>query len=251
MAENPYAAPDAPLYGGGAMPPAPQPPSFLEQVTGVFTEPTALFQKLRQAPSWVPAVISFCVLGVLVTLVWGLKVDVDAMLRPMLERNPNIPSSQIDTVIDMQKKFIVPFGLLGAVIAPWLMVLVMGFIYWLVGKGTAEAEAPSFEQALSAASVPSLVGLVHGLLMIVMALLRPVGGLTPEKLAPTSLGYFIPAEHPKAVAALFAMDIFAIATWVLTFLAFRHLLRLKPSGALICTFFLVLFQAGFKIVFAK
>ncbi|HJV21440.1 MAG TPA: YIP1 family protein [Holophagaceae bacterium] len=251
MAENPYSTPEAPLYGGGAAATAPKPPSFLEQVTGVFTEPTALFQKLRQAPSWVPAVISFCVLGILVTLVWGLKVDADAMMRPMLERNPNIPAAQIDTIIDMQKKFILPFGLLGAVIAPWIMTAFMAFWYWLVGKGTAEAEAPTFEQALSAASVPSLVGLVHGFLMIVMALLRPVGGLTPEKLTPTSLGYFVAAESPKAVAALFALDIFAIATWCLTFLAFRHLLRLKPAGAVICTFLLVLFQAGFKILFAK
>ncbi|HJV88977.1 MAG TPA: YIP1 family protein [Holophagaceae bacterium] len=251
MAENPYSTPEAPLYGGGAAAPAPKPPSFLEQVMGVFTEPTALFQKLRQAPSWVPAVISFCVLGILVTLVWGLKVDADAMMRPMLERNPNVSAAQIDTIIDMQKKFIVPFGILGAVIAPWVMAALMGFFYWLVGKGTAEGDSPSYEQALSAASVPSLIGLVHGFLMIVMALLRPVGGLTPEKLTPTSLGYFLPAEHPKAVAAFFALDIFAIATWCLSYLAFRHLLRLKPAGAVICTFLLVLFQAGFKIIFAK
>ncbi|MBI3131607.1 MAG: YIP1 family protein [Acidobacteria bacterium] len=251
MAENPYSAPEAPLYGGGAAAPAPKPPSFLEQVMGVFTEPTALFQKLRQAPSWIPAVISFCVLGILVTLVWGMKVDVDAMARPALERNPNISAGQIDSIIEVQKKFMVPIGLVFAVAVPWLWTLFAGFLYWLVGRGLAEETAPTFEQALTASAVPSLIGLLHGGLMVLMAILRPVGGLTPEKLTPTSVGYFVAAESPKVVTALFALDIFGIATWVLSFLAFRHLLRLKLSGAVLATFLLVFFQAGLKILFAK
>lgn len=251
MTENPYASPESPLYGGGTQAPAPKAPGLMEQIVGVFTEPTALFQKLRQAPSWVPAVVLFCVLAVAVTLVWGLKVDVDAMLRPMLERNPNVSAGQIDMIIDMQKKFILPFGLMGAVFFPWIGVLLMAFLYWLVGKGMAEGEAPSYTQSLSAASVPALVGLPHGLLIILMALLRPVGGLTPEKLPPTSVGFFLPAENPKLVAALFALDLFSLATWALSFLAFRHLLKLKPAGAVLATFLLVLFQAGFKILFAK
>lgn len=251
MTENPYAQPEAPLYGGGNATPSPKPPSLLDQIVGVFTEPVALFQKLRTAPSWVPAVVSFCILGVAVTLAWGLKVDVDAMIRPALERNPQINSAQIDTIIDMQKKFILPFGLIGAVVVPWIWTLFAGFLYWLVGRGLAEGEAPSYPQALTASAVPALVGLPHGLLMVLMALLRPVGGLTPEKLAPTSLGYFIPAEHPKAVAALFAFDLFTLVTWALSYLAFRHLLRLKPAGAVLATFLLVFFQAGLKILFAK
>jgi len=242
---------DSPLYGGGSDAPTPKAPGLLDQILGVFTEPVALFQKLRTAPSWVPAVLAFCVLGVVVTLAWGMKVDVDAMIRPALERNPQINSAQIDTIIDMQKKFILPFGLMGTVVVPWICTLFAGFLYWLVGRGLAEGEAPSYSQALTASAVPALVGLPHGLLMVVMALLRPVGGLTPEKLPPTSLGFFIPAEHPKAVAALFAFDLFAIATWVLSFLAFRHLLRLKPAGAALATFLLVFFQAGLKILFAK
>ncbi|HJW33683.1 MAG TPA: YIP1 family protein [Holophagaceae bacterium] len=251
MAENPYSAPEAPLYGGGPAPSAPKPPSFLDQVVGVFTEPTALFQKLRQSPSWIPAVVSFCILGIGVTLVWGLKVDVDAMARPALERNPNVSAGQIDSIIEMQKKFMVPIGLIFAVAIPWLWTLLMGFIYWLVGRGLAEEGEPSFPQALTAASVPALVGLVHGALMIIMAFLRPVGGLTPEKLAPTSVGFFVAAESPKVVTALFALDLFSIATWALSYLACRHLLRLKVSGAILSTCLLVFLQAGLKIIFAK
>ncbi len=238
MSENPYTKPEAPLYGGGAGAPAPAPPSLMDQLTGVFTEPTALFQQLRKTPSWVGAMLLVFGLALVVTILWSTKVDVDAMIRPALEANPKVPAEQIDKIIEMQGKFIPIF-------APIMVLFIMGFVtavpalvFFLLGKSNAEGEAPTYLQALSATAVPNLFILPQQLIIAILVLLRPVGGATADKLSPTSLGYFLTVESPKLGALLRHIDPFFIGVYVLTFLALRHLLCLKPgaawAGTLIC-----------------
>ena len=101
------------LYGEQPDVPRPKAPGLMDQIVGVFTSPVELFQRLNLAPSWGWAMGAVMVASLVITVIWGLKVDVDEMLRPILERNPQIQAAQIDMVIDMQKKFILPFGILG------------------------------------------------------------------------------------------------------------------------------------------
>ena len=228
--------PNPSLYGETPAPvDQPKAPGLLDQVVGVFTEPVALFQRLNKAPSWAWAAGATAFMAILVTVVWGLKVDMDAMLRPILEANPKIDGAQIDTIISMQKKFVIPFGILGSLFGVPVVVAIIAFIYWLVGKGTAEGEPPSYLHAMSAAAVPGLVMLPHSLAVLAMCFAREVGGATPDKLAPTSLAYFVHPENPKLFALLNFVDPFVIASWAMTWLATRHLLGLKPSGATVCT----------------
>lgn len=198
--------------------PAEQPkaPGLFDQIIGVFTEPVSLFQKLNKAPSWAWAAGATAIMAIIVTIVWGLRVDMDAMLRPILEANPKIDSAQIDTIIEMQKKFIIPFGILGSLFGVPIVVAIIAFIYWLVGKATAEGPQPSYLQAMSAAAVPGLVMLPHSLAVLVMCFAREVGGATPDKLAPTSLGFFLHPENPKLLALLNFVDPFVIASFAMT-----------------------------------
>lgn len=243
--------PNAGLYGGADQAPTPKPPSLMDQLVGVFTEPSALFGKLRQAPSWVPAVLLGLVFAVAVSLVWGLKVDVDAMLRPVLERNPRISADQIDTIIQMQGKLMLPFGILGALVMPWLVTLLVAFLLWLVGRGFQEDGAPSYLQALSATAVAGLVMVPHSLLTLVMALAKPVGGLTPEKLPPTSLGFFLSPETPRMQALLYRIDLFVIGYYLLLFLGCRRLLRLSAAGSAVAAAVVALVTLGLPVLFAR
>jgi Yip1 domain len=243
--------PESSLYGQEAPPTAPKPPGLLDQILGVFTEPVTLFQKLNLAPSWLWAILVSLLVGLAITIAWGLKVDVDAMLRPALEANPKIGADQIDMIIGMQKKFILPFSVLGAVVFPFLAALLVGFVYWLVGRGMAEGEPPTYVHALSAAAVPGLVMLPHGLAILVMCLVREVGGATPDKLAPTSLGFFLHPDSPKLQAMMILLDPFILASWGLTWLATRHIMRLKAPGATICTVIVVLFTIGMRLLGAR
>jgi hypothetical protein len=175
------------------------------------------------------------------------------MIRPALERNPQIPAERIDMIIQMQSKFILPFGILFALALPWLVTLLVGFVFWLVGRGAGffEEDAPSFLQALSAAAVSGLVMLPHSLLTLVMAFAKTVGGLTPEKLPPTSLGFFLAPEAPKMQALLYRLDLFVLGYYVMLFIAGRRLLRLNAAGSALATVILAALFMGLPVLFAK
>ncbi|NTW87375.1 MAG: hypothetical protein HGB30_14560, partial [Holophagaceae bacterium] len=116
------------LYGEQPEAPRPQAPGLMDQLVGIFTAPVELFQRLHQAPSWGWALGLLMVASLVITVIWGLKVDVDEMLRPTLERNPQIQAAQIDTIVEMQKKFILPFGILAVLfMTPAAMALVALF----------------------------------------------------------------------------------------------------------------------------
>jgi hypothetical protein len=241
----------ASLYGDQPEAPKPQAPSLMDQIVGVFTSPVELFQRLNKAPSWGWALGVLIAGSLIITVIWGLKVDVDEMLRPILERNPQIQSSQIDMIIEMQKKFILPFGILFALFGVAAMMALVGLFYWLIGKAFPEDEAPSYLQAFSAAVVPSLVKLPHLLLLIIICLMRPIGGLTPDKIAPTSLGYFIHVESLKLQAFFYALDLFYLAEAVLAYLALRYLVRMKTAGAWICVLLPTAITLGMRVLGAK
>ncbi len=239
------------LYGHQPEAPKAEAVGLMDQIAGVFTSPVELFQRLNKAPSWAWALGLIVLLSVVITVIWGLKVDVDEMIRPVLERNPQIQSSQIDMIIEMQKKFILPFGILFSVFGLPAVLAIVGLFYWLLGKAFGEAGGPSYPQALSAAVVPSLVKLPQMLLLIVICLLRPIGGLTPDKIAPTSLGYFLHPESLKLQAFFYTLDLFHLAEAALTFLALRYLLRMKSVGAWIGVLVPLLLGIGFRVLGAK
>ena len=240
------------LYGSNENTPV-KPPAMglVDQFVGVFTEPVATFKKLHAAPAWVWALVALVLVNLVVAAVWGFKVDVEAMLRPGFEANPNMTQAQMDQAITFMERFFPYIAIVQTLIIIPIAVLFMALVYWLIGRGTAEAERPSYVHALSATVVPGLVMLPHSLLIIVMAFLRPVGGLTPEKLTPSSVGFFVNATNPKLHALLYALDPFTIGGLVLGFLAFRHTMRMKTSGALACTALAVLITLGFRILGAK
>lgn len=239
------------LYGDQPEAPKPIAPGLIDQIVGVFTSPVELFQRLNKAPSWGWALGVLTVVVLILTVVWGLKVDVDEMIRPVLERNPQIQASQIDMMVEMQKKFLLPFAILAALFGTAAVMALVALIYWLVGKASHESEAPSYPQALSAAVVPGLVKLPQLLLIIIICLLRPIGGLTPDKIAPTSLGYFLHTESLKLQALLYSLDLFYLAEAVLTYLALRHLVRMKTAGALLCVLLPMALALGFRVLGAK
>lgn len=240
------------LYDGQAPQAKAKTPSLLEQVEGVFTAPRALFDRLNRTPSWVPALLLAMALGLVVAIAWGLKVDSDAMLRPILERNSQISADQVDQIIQMQSKFILPFGILGVLFGIPIFTLIAGLINWGLGRGMTEpgANPPSFLHGLSAAVVPSLVRLPDTLIIIAVCLLKPVGGLKPDQVAPTSLGYFIHTASPKLQALLYALNPFTIASIVMLYFAMRHTVKAKASGAWIAVgIFVLVILLG--VAFAK
>jgi hypothetical protein len=239
------------LYGDHPEAPQPKAPGLLDQILGIFTNPVELFQRLARTPSWGWALGVILMASLVLTVIWGLKVDVDEMLRPTLEKNPQIASSQIDIIVAFYRKFIIPISVFSALFFTATFTFLTAFFYWLVGKLTAENEPPSYRHALSAVTVPSLVRLPSMLLIALICLIKSVGGLTPDKIAPTSVGYFVQVESVKLHALLYALDLFFIGEVVLLFLAVRHTMRMTRSGAVGCVLITLVVGIGLRVLGAK
>jgi len=166
----------------------------------------------------------------------NFSVDVDALFRPMLSRNPKLTPEMVEPIIELYGRMLGLFGALGVLVGLPSLSLFLAWIFWLVGRAApGPGGSPSYRQALSAAVVPGLVSLPKALLIGSLCLLRPVRGLMPDALSPLSLGAWLGPGHGKLQALLTGFDGFLIANLILLFLAARHLLGFKRGAALVST----------------
>src|SRR3954454_22953985 len=221
--------------GGDPNGPRETAPSIFEQIAGVFTEPAVLFRRLAGNPRWGQALWVMILVGCLMMTFWALKVDVDAMQRPLLERNGQLSASQIEQTIDVSRRFILPMSFASVMVRNLFGVLGTALVFWLFAFFIAEKEKPSFLHAVSASSVPNLILAPYMLMIGVVCMMKPFGGSIPERVAPSGLAYYLRPENPKIYGLLAQLDPFIIGYYVMLFLAVRYTMRLKPRHAAMCT----------------
>jgi hypothetical protein len=226
-----------------------QAPTLFEQVLGVFTAPTALFQRLAKTPRWGQALSVMIVSGWFMMTFWGLKVDVDSLQRPILEQNAQLSASQIEQAIAVSSRFIIPMGIFSVVIRTLFAVLALGMVFWLYSLSTNQPKKPSFLHALSAATVPNLVRVPYLLMISIVAMMRPVGGQIPERLAPSGLAYYLRPDNPKLYALAAQVDPFIIGYFALVYVALRHTMGMKRGDAVACTLLAAVLILGWKVYF--
>jgi hypothetical protein len=233
----PEAPPPGGLFSGVDAAPAPAPPSLLAQLDGIFFQPVALFRDLYRAPAWLGATLLMAVLTLAATTIWAMRVDVDAMLRPSLEANASVDPGQIDRIISVQAKLLPLFAPIGTIVAISLLTFLPALLFYWLANLYGEGET-TYRHALAATAVPNLVMLPMQAALVAIVALRHIGGAKLEELLPLSVGYFVHPENVKAAALLRQVNPFVIAVYVMTYLALRHTLRLKPaaawSGTLLC-----------------
>ena len=230
--------PEPSLYGEESKPAVPQaqPQSVWDQWVGVFTEPSAVFKRLRLAPSWVGAFILTLAVGLFATLTWAAKVDMEAAAKRKFEVmeqafNMNIPSEVMDKALEKASTQSQPYisSSLGVLIAIPLIFLILAGILFAFSKFGGEDENTTFTHAWSATIVHGLSMLPITLLGGLMCILRNVGGAASyASLAPTHLGFWIQPDNPWLRGLLALVDPFYLFSFVVLYFAVRHTLRLKP-----------------------
>jgi hypothetical protein len=232
-----------------ALPPKPSAPTLADQLLGIYTDPNPLFRRLAVTPSWGPALCVMIVFGWIMMTFWALKVDVDALQRPVLEQNAQLTASQIDQAIAVSSRFFLPMAIVSVVIRNLLAVLGLGLVFWLFAQATGHRTKPTFRHAVSAATVPNLIFVPYTLMVTVICMFKDVGARIPERLAPSGLAYYTRPEEPRLYALAAQIDPFVAAYFVMIFLALRHTLRLKAGEAAGCTGLAVFLTVAWKVYF--
>jgi hypothetical protein len=216
----------------GAEPPAPR---LGEQLLGVFTGPTALFRRMARTPRWGQALLVCMCATLVMVLIWAGRVDPDALLRPILERDPRLAPELANRAIEIQGRMLGLLGALGVLAGLPAVNLVLALALWLIGRAApGPAGSPGFRQALCAATLSGLASLPKALMISCLCLARPVYGLRPDELSPLSLGAWYSSGHARLDALLTGFDLFTVGGLVLLFLAARHVLGLGTGPALGC-----------------
>lgn len=247
--------PSPSLYGEQPQAPEPPAPSLMDQIGGVFLEPTALFVRLRKRPSWLPALLAAVLVGLAAMLIWASKVDMAEATRHQMERtravlHVNIPDQAMDDAIskaDGTHPWVSAVS--GAVLGTPFVYLVVALIVWgCAAMGTEEKEAPpTFTQAFSVTSVHYLATLPSMFLAGCIALLRPIGGAQIQVLMPTTLGFYLQPTSEVTRALVGLGDPLWLFSFVVLGLGMRHTLRSKPWAIALCLGIFALFGGGFHL----
>lgn len=224
-------------------------PTLWEQTTGVFTEPKELFSRLAERPRWGGALLLIIAAAWLWVVPWSLKVDAEALYRPVLQQNGQMSASQIDSIIEVSRRFLMPMTLMAVFFRNLFSTMFFALVFWLVGLTTKAPRKPNFLQAVSASSVPNLVLIPWMLMIAAVSALKDVGSQIPDRLAPSGLAFYLRPENPKLYGLLAQVDPFIIGYFVLTYLATRHVMRLKVNEAALCTAIAAIGILGWRIYF--
>jgi len=230
--------PETNLYGepkSEVVPPMPQGQSVWDQLVGIFTEPTAVFQRLRVAPSWVGAFLLTLGVGLFATLTWAAKVDMEASAKRKFEVmeqafRVNIPAEAVDKALEQAATQGKPFisSSLGILLGVPFVLVILAAILFAFSRFGGEDEDVTFKHAWAATTVHGLAMLPISLLAGIMCLIRSVGGAASyASLAPTNLAFWLQPENPWLRGLLAVFDPLYLFSFFALYLAARHTLRLK------------------------
>ena len=245
------------IYGDAQAPQAKvKAPSLIDQIEGVFTAPKALFEKLREAPSWVPALALAIVIGIFSSLVWAAHVDMAAQtarkMDVMVETfHANIPQNAIDDAIskaDGTHPWI--SSVLGPLFGTFIMYLLIALITWAFAFAGRKDEKtpPTFHQAMSAVSVHYLVTLPSMLLGGLICLFKPVGGRSIQEMMPTILTYFVRPESALLRGLAFCVDPLWIFSFFVLAVAMKETLNAKTWAVASCLGVFAVFGIAFRFM---
>jgi hypothetical protein len=240
------------LYGDQPEAPKLEAPSLLDQIVGVFTEPKALFERLRSRPTWIPALLVAIAVSLVAMLIWASKVDMAEATRHQMERSQEvfhvtIPDQAMDDAIakaEGKKPWLSAVST--SVLATPFVYLIVALIVWgCASMGTEEGEeAPSFGQAFSVTCVHYLSTLPAMLLAAIIALLRPVGGANIQQLMPTALNFYVHSESARARGFLALVDPLWIFSFFVLAIGMRYTLKAKTWAIGLCLGIFAVFGIG-------
>src|SRR5437870_4117795 len=218
-------------------------------LTGIFFEPSRVFEALRTRPRFLAATIVLLVLTIAVTFVVFQRIDMGEYIRDKMERSPNAAQQT-----EQQKEMGVKFGkIFGAVLIPALVPigLFAGAALYLLGV-MAFGGSITYKKSLAVWAYSSLPPSVFASVVAILVLfLKAPETIDPEHLLVTNPGAFMgPNSSPVVVQFLTQIDVLRFYGLFLAALGLRKVAKMSSGAAWGVVISLFIIGAIFKIASA-
>ncbi len=196
--------------------------SALKDLFGVLTSPTATYERLRENPVWLGAMIVLLLVAIIGSLIALPKVDFADVARTQIESSSQqMTEEQMEQAIEMGSKFGKYFAVLN--VFPGLPIgwLIVTLLMWVMIRMLGGVDL-SFKQAFSTTINSMAPWILHSVLSIPLILGRSeISGeeLQQGGVLKHSLGAFVEAEGALQ-QVLLSINVFSLWTVVLLGIGF-------------------------------
>lgn len=208
--------------GTGAAPVQAPAHGFVQHVTGLFFSPREEFPSILARPRfWLP-LGAWLVLSVAFTAVWLQKVDAREFMRNQIVesgRADKIPPGQMEQVLDTQAGFLKPISWASSILAPAVIVLMVGGLYLFVFRFFYAGNITFAQSVAITAWCFFVIALVTTPLVLAVMAMKGDWNVNPQEALQANLGMFLDkATTSKPLHKLAeSVDLFtAWAIWLLS-----------------------------------
>jgi Yip1 domain len=203
----------------------------LARIPGALFSPTRTFESIARRPTWLPPLLLWTALSLVVTFVLLPRVDYDRMIRASIEkRGQTVPEERIQSIVETQKKMApILYGVFGAV-TPTLISLIVTLVFW--GAFKAFGWDATFRQAFGATTHSFLPGVLGALVLLpVLATRETVDPRNIGDLLRSNLGFLVAPESKILHSLAQSIDVFSIWSLVLFVIGYSAAAKISRKAA--------------------
>ncbi len=196
--------------------------SFLGNLFNLYFEPGPTFGKIFTKPRVVLAILLQTALGVIFTTIWLDKMNPREFMKAQMEQNPRIqemPTEQVERIIDAQVGYMRTWGRVGPFIAPVIFVLLLAGILLFMFRFFLAVDVSFLQSLTTVAWSLAAPGLVQTPIMIAVFALKGDWNVDPNQIVQANpTVFFEPGDLPRWLWSLLSsFDLFSL--WTLFLLA--------------------------------
>lgn len=200
------------MTDAAAAPVAPaKPASLWEDFIEIFTSPSTVYERRRDANPWPMILILAVIIGLITFLSFNplspvYESEMRAQFTKAMTQNPQLTQDMVDT----QVKFGMATRRFGGFLYP-IGVLIMSLVVWLLGR-ICGAKELTYTRAMVVFTWASIIGVLALILLMVQGLVMDVSTITTMDKLGTSAARFVDKSTMSGFlyGMLKALDVFAI-----------------------------------------
>ena len=232
--------------------------SFLGNLFNLYFEPRETFAKIFVKPRVLMAILLQTALGVGFTSIWLQKVDTREFMRQQMEQNPRIqqmPTEQVERMIDVQSRAMKTWGRVGPFIVPALVDLILAGLLLFVFRFFLAADVSFLQSLATVAWSLGALGLIQTPILLAVFSLKGDWNVDPNQIVQANPTVFFEiTDLPRWLWTLLSsFDLFSI--WTAFLLATGYSIASKRGlstglwGVGVPWAIYVMIKVGFRLMF--